>query len=71
MHTCNQIIQQLCELIIRKKVVMINKNKIRRFRCVNKQNICIRLYFLNLFIKINILFNQMISKINTHIKLIK
>jgi hypothetical protein len=39
MHTCNQIIRQLCELIIEKKVFMINKNKIRRFRCVNKQNI--------------------------------
>jgi hypothetical protein len=45
MHTCNQINKKLCELIIIKKVLMITKNKIRRFGCVNK-HIFTWLFFL-------------------------
>jgi hypothetical protein len=43
---------------------------------MEKSNVLIKgtftlLYLLNLFIKINFLFNQMILKVDAHIKLIK
>jgi hypothetical protein len=53
-----------------KKVLTITKNQIEKSNVLINRTY-IRLCLLILFIKINFLFNQMILKIDTHIKLIK
>ena len=53
-----------------KKVLTITKNQIEKSNVLINRTF-IRLCLLTLFIKINFLFNQMILKIDTRIKLIK
>jgi len=55
---------------MRKKVLTIIKNQIEKSNVLLNRTF-MRLCLLILFIKINFLFNQMILKIDTHIKLIK
>jgi hypothetical protein len=59
-----------CVVIKEKNILTITKNKIEKLNALINETFT-QLYLLNLFIKFIFLLNQMILKIDTHIKLIK